>query len=83
MDIATFEQRVFNVDGILIRIRAQSSQHVGDYAYTRAASGTTTISEWLKTRIYPLIGNLECDVITGDYGPAHGLKQLDTVRRTY
>lgn len=83
MDIATFEQKVFSTDGILIRVRGASTDHVSDYTYTRAAPGKTTIAEWLRTRIHPLINGLECDVITGDYGPAHGLKLLDTVRATY
>lgn len=83
MDIATFEQRVFETDGVLIRIRAGRAEHVGDFNYVRAASDSTTVSEWLRTRIYPNLNGFECDVIGGHYGPVHGGTQLGKLRATY
>jgi hypothetical protein len=83
MDVATFEQRVFEVDGVLIRIRASKSDKVDDFNYNRAASGTTTVSDWMRTRILPSIGNFECDVISGQYGQVHGNTQLERLRSTY
>lgn len=83
MDVATFEQKVFEVDGILIRIRASSAAHVQDYSYVRAAPANTTISEWLRARIYPLLNGYECDVINGQYGPVHGGMNIGNVRATY
>lgn len=83
MDVATFEQRVFERDGILIRIRAPSDSHTGDFNYVRAASDSTTVSEWVRARIIPLLNGLEFDIINGQYGPVHGGMLLGNVRRTY
>ncbi|MGL6392411.1 hypothetical protein ACSZND_23825 [Aeromonas hydrophila] len=83
MDVRTFEQKVFEVDGILIRIRASSTSQVGDYDYVRAATANTTISEWLRARVHPLINGFECDVISGQYGPVHGGMNIGNVRSTY
>ncbi len=50
MDVATFEQKVFEVDGILIRIRASSAAHVQDYSYVRAAPANKQTEEQIDRK---------------------------------
>ena len=63
MDVATFERKVFEVDGVAIRIRAPLTTNVAAFTFVRAATGKTTMAEWRKTRISPLLGHLEYDCI--------------------
>ena len=83
VDIATFERKVFEVDGIAIRIRAPLNTQVADFNFVRAAPSMVTIAEWLKIRIKPLVGKFECDCIFVGYehGTFHGSATLGSARQ--
>ena len=78
------EQKVFEKEGVRIVIRAQSEAKVGKFEYQRCATGTTTLADWLSTRVYPLTGELEVVVVNGrgEIDP-HGKTHMDTLRSSY
>ena len=78
-----FEKAVFSLEEIVIRIRARESERVGKYDYQRRASGNTSVTEWLNTRIYPILGDHEICIIDGNWQHPHGRTKLDTLRGSY
>ena len=79
-----FEQKVFAKEQVRIVIRAGSEAPVNRFGYDRAAKGTTTLHDWLNTRIYPLTGDLDIVVINGrgEIDP-HGSTHMSTLRASY
>lgn len=83
MRVGEFEQAVFELEGIVIRIRASKNEEVKDYNYSRSAGGETTISEWLKTRIHSKLGDYDVSVIDGNHQQPHGRTRLRILRDSY
>ena len=71
------------LEGVILTIRAPADTMVHPYNYERKASGSTTISEWIETRIRPLIGSHELRIIDGDFEAPHRGKKMDTLRASY
>ena len=83
MRVGEFEQAVFGMEGIIIRIRASRTEEVGDYNYKRSAGGETSITEWLKNRIYPKLGQFDVCVIDGNHQEPHGRTRIRILRESY
>ena len=83
MRVGEFEQAVFELEGIVIRIRASRSEEVKDYDYHRAASEGTSVTAWLNNRIYPKIGDLGVSVIDGNFHEPHGRTRLRVLKESY
>ena len=83
MSVDEFEKEVLRLEEIVIRIRALGFENVGDYPYQRRASGGTSVTEWLNTRIYPILGEHEVCIIDGNWQHPHGRTKLDTLRDSY
>lgn len=85
MDVpaSELERQIVQFEEIKVVIRCQRSQMFPQYPYQRKAAGNTSVSEWIETRIKPLIGSFEVDVIKGDGNAPHGRTLLDTVRDSY
>jgi hypothetical protein len=77
------EQAVYALEEVRIVIRASWRTALGDYNYLRAAAGSTSISEWLQQRIYPLTGNSEVVVIDGSGAIPHGRTKMTNLRASY
>ena len=79
-----FEQKVFEKEGVRILIRVGSEVAVQKFDYDRSAKGTTTLNDWLYTRIYPLTGKHEVVVVNGrgEIDP-HGGTHMATLRDSY
>ena len=83
MTVVQFENAVLKLEEIVIRIRASSNDRVEDYDYRRQASGTSSVTEWLNTRILPKLGGLEVSVMDGNSQETHGRTRLRTLRDSY
>lgn len=83
ISVAEFEAKVLAKEEIVVRIRAPSGTKVDDYTYARKAAGNQSTTDWLEGRIRPLIGDLEVDVVAGDYATPHGRTKMDTLRSGY
>ena len=77
-----FESAVLKLEGVVIRIRAPVHDKVGSYDYSRQAKSTTSVTEWLNTRIYPNLNDREVSMIDGkSLEKPHGLTKLGTLRK--
>ena len=83
ISVAEFEEKVFEKEEIVIRIRAAAYEKVADFGYDRKAAGTQTVNDWKRGRIKPLVGEYQIAVIDGDCTRPHGLTKLATIRRSY
>ena len=83
MTVFEFEQRVLDLEEIVIRIRAPGYQEVDDYDYQRQAAGTTSVSDWLRTRIPPRILEIGVSIVDGNLREPHGRTRLSTLRASY
>ena len=83
MTVVQFENAVLRLEEIVIRIRASSNSQVENYDYQRQASGTTSVTEWLNTRILPKLGGLDVSVMDGNSQETHGRTRLSTLRDSY
>ena len=87
--VRDLEAKIFDLEDIVVRIRASQDTPVTDYVtmadevYVRKASGTTSITDWLDQRVRPCLNGLEVSVISGDYTTPHGRTKLSTLRDSY
>lgn len=83
MRVDEFEKAVWEIDKIRIRIRAPVGKQIGDYGYRNWAAQTTSVTNWLATRITPKLNGHEVSVIAGDFSEPHGATYLKTLRASY
>ena len=83
MKLAEFEQRVWEVEGIRIVVRADENDEVKAYNLKRAADETWSTREFLENRIEPLVGDRKVVVIRGDGQKSRGNVRLHNLRETY
>ena len=83
MTVSEFEQAVFETEDIVVRIRTPRGEEVDDYEYERQASGGTSVTNWLYTRIYPKMRGHEVSIVDGNGQMPHGRTKLETLRASY
>lgn len=83
MGVWNVEQAIFTLEEVRVVIRAPSDTRLGRYRYERAAACNTRLSEWLRTRVYPITGNHEVVVVDGSGAIPHGSTRMDNLRSTY
>ena len=81
--VGEFEVQVRELEEVVIIMRAPVSAQVETYDYGRKASGKTSVSEWLDTRIKDKINGLPYIVLGGEYSSVHGRTKLETLRQSY
>jgi hypothetical protein len=83
MKVVDFEQRVWQLEGVRIVVRADQQHDVEDYDYKNAANENLRTSEFLKNRVVGRVSGKEVTVIRGDGKIAHGNLLLHALRKTY
>lgn len=83
MNIWELEQAIYEREEVRIVVRGPIRTQVDDYQYQRAASGTSSVTEWLNQRVYPLTGTHEIVVIDGNGAIPHGRTRMATLRASY
>lgn len=81
--VRALEEKIFELEEIVVTVRAPSGVMVDDYEFERKAAGTSSVSDWLEGRVKPLLGGHEVVVINGDYTTPHGRTKLNTLRGSY
>ena len=71
------------LEEIKVVIRAPRSQMFNSYDFQRKSASNTSISEWLETRIKPLLEDSEIEIIKGDGSSPHGRTNIENVRSSY
>jgi hypothetical protein len=81
--VREFEEKVADIEGVVLVVRAAPDMLVGDYDYANKAAANTTIRGWLDVRVKPLLGNLPFVIIDGDYAKPHQGQKMGTLRSKY
>ena len=78
------ERQIFEKEEIKVVIRMPSNKQFPSYPYQRKAANNMTVSEWIDSRIKPIIGNdVQIEIIKGDGSSPHGRTKMETVRNSY
>lgn len=83
MKVWEFEDKVWEIEGIRIVIRAASDEDVSNYTFKNSAQAGWRVTQFVEKKIQPRIGDNEVIIIQGDGEQPHGRVILRTVRRTY
>ena len=83
MNVGEFEQRVLEVEKVVIRVRADTNTDIGGFDYKKKAGGGTSVSHWLDKRISPSLNGLEVSIIDGNYEQPHGKTLMKNLRSSY
>jgi hypothetical protein len=88
MKLSDFEDKVWELEGIRLVVRAPSSTKVDDYSYKSAADKSWSVTEFLKKRVLPKLSSgddttHEVSVIEGNGEEPNGKTKLRTLRASY
>lgn len=77
------EDQIFDKEGIRVVIRAGKDTRFPPYNYERKASATMSKNNWYMSRLKPLIGEYEGEIIDGSGDTPHGRTQMKKIRDSY
>lgn len=77
------ERQIFEKEEIKVVIRAPKNQEFEEYGFERKSAVTTSITDWYNTRLKPILGNFDADIIDGYGTNPHGRTKIETVRNSY
>ncbi len=77
------EQQIFELEGIRTIIRGKRSTEFNAYDYKNKAAASTSITEWKNTRLIPILGDTEVEIIDGSGQNPHGRTSIEKVRNSY
>jgi hypothetical protein len=83
MNVVEFEQKVFEIEGVRIVIRALASDSVDKYEYKRSYPQNNSINDWLKSRVFGKISNFDVVVIDGTGALPNRNTNMSTLRDRY
>ena len=82
-DVASFEDSVWQVEGIRIVVRDRVSSRVNSYPYQRGANQNWTLSQLITKRIRSLLHDRQVIFIGGDGYEPNARTKLRTIRASY
>ncbi|GAA4297127.1 hypothetical protein GCM10023142_36670 [Anaerocolumna aminovalerica] len=77
------ERQIFEKEEIKVVIRCSKETLFDEYNYDRKAAVNTSITDWYNTRLKPIIGNYDADIIDGYGTNPHGRTGIEKVRNSY
>ena len=77
------ERQIFENEEIKVVIRCSKETLFDEYNYDRKAAVNTSITDWYNTRLKPIIGNYDADIIDGYGTNPHGRTGIEKVRNSY
>ena len=83
MTARQIEDRIRELEGVRVVIRANKNTPCGDYDYVNCASDNWRVSEFLSGRVRPAVGQHDVDVVRGDGKTASGNMLMRTLRDSY
>ncbi|MEQ1914535.1 MAG: hypothetical protein ABL855_05555 [Sideroxydans sp.] len=83
ISVSAFEEKVAEVEGVVLVVRAAPDEMVDDYDYANKAAANTTIRGWLDVRVKPLLGGFPFVIIDGDHAKPHQGQKMETLRSRY
>ena len=77
------EEQIFDKEGVRIVIRAGKDTRFAPYNYKRKASETMSKNNWYMSRVKPILGDFEGEIIDGTGDIPHGRTQMKRIRDSY
>lgn len=77
------EEQIFDKEGVRIVIRAGKETRFAPYSYERKASATMSKNSWYMSRVKPILGDYEGEIIDGTGDAPHGRTQMKKIRDSY
>jgi len=77
------EEQILDKEGVRIVIRAGKDERFDPYDYKKKASATMSKTNWYMSRVKPLIGDNEAEVVDGTGATPHGKMQMQKIRDSY
>jgi len=78
-----FEQYIFDMDKIRIKIKAPENTMVKRNFYVGHAPDWWTVSYWSRVMVTYFLGDLKYIILDGNNETPHGNTTLGTIRNTY
>lgn len=83
MTIQELEKQVWEQDKVRIIIRDGLTTKVKEYTCKNAAQGNWRITQFVNSRIKPLVSGRDVVVVNGEGNIPHGATSLKTLRESY
>lgn len=84
MNTEEFVDAVWEIDGVRISVWAPRDTEIDtNYEYARALDGGRTVKDLRRLRIEPCLGDLEYEILDGDFEAPNGKMKLKTLRDSY
>lgn len=83
VSVELFEEKVWEVAGVRVIVRAPEGAMVGPYTMQNAANQGWTVTKFLNDHIQPCVGDYEVTVIQGNGEEPRGNTLLRSIRSTY
>ena len=83
MTVLEFEEAVWRIEEVMIRIRAPVHEEVDDYNFERRASRNMSVTGWINWRLRPRLGDFEVSIIDGNFTHPHGRTKMRNLRSSY
>lgn len=81
--VEEFEQKVWEIEGVRIFIRAPENTKVASYNYKNAAAGGWSTTKWLTTRVVPKLNGMGVNVVQGNGEEPNGRTLIRNVKASY
>lgn len=77
------ERQIFEKEEIRVVIRCPRNIQFDEYTYERKTAANTSITDWYNTRLKPILGEYDADIIDGYGTNPHGRTGIERVRNSY
>jgi hypothetical protein len=77
------EEQIFDKEGVRVVIRAGKDTKFPPYNYKNKASASMSKTSWYMSRVKPLLGEFEGEVVDGHGEMPHGRTQMIKMRDSY
>jgi hypothetical protein len=80
VSIKSFEEKIWKIERIRIMVRAPKRRKIEDYSHDIAECNTSTVGEWLSSRVLPCVAGYQISVITTMGRDADELTLISDIR---
>lgn len=82
--VGEFEEKVKLIEDIVLIIRAPKDTKISNYGYKNRAADNTSLSDYISTRLKPLLKDYQFSIYDGNFAEnPHGKTSLARIRKTY
>ena len=83
MLVRDFEEKILDVEGVRLIVRAASDDMVIGYNFSRKYKGSNSIRSWLDARVWENVGNFDVVIVDGEGDIPKRNTLMENLRDTY